>query len=76
MYGARGMVSPVLSLLAEVGLGRVVSKAQLEHQNAPELRMDVCCSTAGASRTGHAADRKECRSERGDAGPGGEYNKR
>ena len=42
MYGAREMVFPVLSLLAEFGFdGLVVSEANPEYQNYPELRMDV-----------------------------------
>jgi len=42
MYCAREMVFPVLSLLEEVRFdGLVVSEANPEYQNYPELRMDV-----------------------------------
>ena len=51
MYCAREMIFPVLSLLAEAHFdGLVVSEANPEYQNYPELRMDVLLFDAWRQR--------------------------
>jgi hypothetical protein len=76
MYGAREMVFPVLSLLAKVGSGRVVSERSGSIRTTPG-----CAWTFAVRRLARAAQAmpptgRSAAPKGEDAGPGGEYNQR